>query len=794
MENPDLNHKSRRNTLKTELEKYLKYKYWFIFSAIVAVSMAYLYIRYATPQYKAKATIQIVEEKSAPSELSLFSDLNLLPGGSKKVEDEIEVIRSRTNVREVIKNLGLDKSVMHVGRVKNSEIYGNVPVNISMDSVVRDIKFSCYITPLNQTNFMYWTDENEDQQKRTFGDEIITERGKITILPADSKNLEPYIGEKLMIVMSPLDDVTLSYQKGLGTAIADEFSSIINLTIQSPVQQKGMDFLDELVNIYNLNGKNDKKIIADRTAEFIDARIADIYSDLSEADQSAEDFKAGRGISDIQSQSNINLNVSAANQQELQNAQIQLQIANSVSDELESQEGYGILPSNIGLADPSITNTTALYNQKVLERERLLKSSNEKNPVIVNIDRQLENLKKSMQSSLNSMTNNLDLRVNNLSSQLASINSKIYSAPRNERALREITRKQQTVEGLYLYLLQKREEAQIAYASASPNSKIVDQAFPASKYPVAPKKSIIFLASLLLGLLIPAGIVYGLDILDDKVHSAYGLEKTVSGFGVPVIGELPRLKNKSIKTVAREDRSVLSEALRIIRTNMDYLLKTELKGNARKNVIYVSSSLPTEGKTFFSTNLSLILSNTGKKVLLVGADIRNPKFYMFFSEANGQINDKRANFKKGAGLTDYLFDDSLTLKDIANSSEVNDNKIDVIHSGKTFPNPSELLMSDRLGKLLDSASKTYDYVIVDTAPMMPVTDTLVISDHADLLIYVTRAGQTSIGDIEFPLKLRKEGKLKNLAFVVNGVKSSELGYGGKYGYGYGTKAKKWWHF
>ncbi|MDF0717412.1 polysaccharide biosynthesis tyrosine autokinase [Muricauda sp. 334s03] len=794
MDNPNMNLKSHKNSLKEELEKYLKYKYWFILSLIVAITSAYLYIRYATPLYQANTIIQIVEEKSSPSELSLFSDLNLLPGGSKKVEDEIEVLRSRTNVREVVKNLGLDKKVMHVGRVKNSEIYGKVPVKVYVDSVVRDVKFSCYISPLNQTKFLYWTDENEEQQERTFGDEIITERGKITIFPEDSKNLKPYIKEKLLIVISPIDDVTSSYQKGLGTTLADEYSSIINLTIQSPVQQKGMDFLNELINIYNLNGKNDKKIIADRTAEFIDARIADIYSDLSEADQSAEDFKAGRGIADIQSQSNINLNVSAANQQELQDAQIQLQIANSVSDELESQEGYGILPSNIGLADPSIINTTAIYNQKVLERERLLKSSNEKNPVIVNIDRQLENLKKSMQSSLNSMTNNLNLRVNNLSSQLATINSKIYSAPRNERALREITRKQQTVEGLYLYLLQKREEAQIAYASASPNSKIVDSAFPASKFPVAPKKSIIYLASFLLGLLVPAGIIYALDIMDDKIHSAHTLEKLVSSAGVPVIGELPRLKSKSVKTVAKEDRSVLSEALRIIRTNMDYLLKIESKNESLKNIIYVSSSLPREGKTFFSTNLALILSSTGKKILLVGADIRNPKFYLFFNNGKESVIDQKADFKNSAGLTDYLFDENLGLKDIISTNELNNNTVDVIHSGKTFPNPSELLMSERFGSLMKAASLQYDYVIVDTAPMMPVTDTQLISEYANLLIYVTKAGKTSVGDVEFPLKLRKEGKINHLAFVVNGVKTSELGYGGKYGYGYGTKARKWWHF
>ncbi|GLU44902.1 tyrosine-protein kinase family protein [Allomuricauda sp. NBRC 101325] len=784
----------QKNDLKDQVSKYLKYKLWFILSIVVSISISYLYIRYATPKFQANATIKIVEDKSTPSELSLFSDLNLLPGGSKKVEDEIEVLRSRTNIRQAVINLELDRKVLHVGRVKNSEIYGDNPIKIAIDSIIKDVKFSCYIVPLSQTNFSYWTEEDEQEQKKTFGDGIITELGKITILPEDMDKFRPFIGEKLKIEINPIDDVTLFYQKALGTSIADDYSSIIYLSIQDAVQEKASDFLNELIEIYNDNGKNDKKIIADKTAEFIDDRIADIYSDLSEADQSAEDFKAGRGLTDIQSQSNINLNVSAANQQELQDAQIQLQIAESVSDELESQDGYGILPSNIGLADPSITSTTAKYNQYVLERERLLKSSNEKNPVIVNIDKQLESLKKSMQSSLNSMQNNLNLRVNNLSSQLATINSKIYSAPRNERALREITRKQQTVEGLYLYLLQKREEAQIAYASASPNSKIVDAAFPASKFPVAPKKSLIYFASLLLGFLIPAGVIYGMHMLDDKVHSAHTLEKLVSNVGVPVIGELPKLKSKSVQTIAKEDRSVLSEALRIIRTNMDYMLKMESKSDTKKNIVYVSSSLPAEGKTFLSTNLSLILASTGKKVLLVGADIRAPKFHLFFNDGDEQLKKQKSNFQKSAGLTDFLFNESLTLKDILNTSEIKSNKVDVIHSGKIFPNPSELLMSERFGELMETVSKLYDYVIVDTAPMMPVTDTLIISEHASLLLYVAKAGKSTIEDIEYPLKLRKEGKLNHLAFVVNGVKSSELGYGGKYGYGYGKSGKRWWKF
>jgi len=597
------------NVFREQLFKYLKYKYWIVFSLVLSIFLAYVYLRYATPKYQAKATIQIVKEKSAASQLSVFSDLNILPGSSSSVLDEIEVLSSRSNISQVIEKLKLHKRVFHVGNVKSSEVYGKPPVDMllgSSDSLFNDRKFSFYIVPKSMTNFTYLSEENEEKKDYVFGDEIDTEIGKITLLPKENDILKRFIGEKLRLEILPINEAALNYKKALRTSILDDFSSVINITLQDAVKQKAVDFLDELIRVYVENGKRDKRRVADRTADFIDDRIADIYNDLADADQSAEDFKAGRGLTDIQSQSNINLNVSATNQQELQSAQIQLDIASSVSSLLDSQEGFDILPANVGLTDPSINNATARYNQLVSQREQLLRSSNEKNPVIVNIDEQLDNLKTSMKSSLNSMTNNLNLKANKISSQLATLNSKIYSAPRNERALRDITRKQQTVEGLYLYLLQKREEAQIAYASAAPNSKLVDPAFPTSKFPVSPKKLIIYLISFVLGLAVPIGAIYGLELLDNKIHNLRSIQKL--GLDIPVIGELPRLKKNSKKVIEKNDRSVLSEALRIIRTNLDYLLKTALKNGLRKNVIYVTSGLPEEGKTFFSTNLAMILS------------------------------------------------------------------------------------------------------------------------------------------------------------------------------------------
>ena len=384
---------------------------------------------------------------------------------------------------------------------------------------------------------------------------------------------------------------------------------------------------------------------------------------------------------------------------------------------MERQQGYDILPPNLGLTDPAIIGTTERYNQLVLQRERLLKSSNEKNPVIVNIDEQLRSLSSGLKSSLNNTIRNLNLKVDNLSSQMATLNSKIYSTPRNERALREITRKQQTVEGLYLYLLQKREEAQITYASAAPNSKVVDSAFLVSRFPISPKKKIIVLAFLLIGFLIPAMAIYGTQLIDDKIHNAQSLEEL--GIGVPILGEMPKLQRKAKTLIGKNDRSMLSEALRVIRTNLDYLLRRQQTDNIKSHVIFITSSIPEEGKTFFASNLAIILAATGKRTLLVGADIRNPKFEVVFDHYNEHKKKKRTTYVD-KGLTDFLRDTSVSVTDITVQQNVNGSIIDIVYTGKTLQNPTETLMNNRFGDLVTETSKNYDYILVDTAPMMPV--------------------------------------------------------------------------
>ncbi|NJB35375.1 GumC family protein [Croceivirga sp. JEA036] len=777
-----------KNALKEELRPYLKNWYWFVLSLLLFITLGFFVIRYTTPKYKAQAKVQIVDEQGSGG-LDLFKELDIFSGSKNKVEDEIEIIASRSNLIAVVEKLKLNTVIQSLGNIRNTELYKDPPINLNLvapDSIVSKSQLEFFFHFKNKTKFEYALEEGQAFKTHAFGEKLATAIGDIVVTPNIS-DFDAVKKNEYKVSFKPVNLVAENYKKKIKLGVPREYSNIITLSLEDPVREKAQDILNELILTYNNNAIKDKQEIADKTSEFINARITDISTNLSDVDQSAEDFKTGRGVTDISSEANINLNVGASNRQELASAQTQLNIASSMKSLVDQQNNFEVLPANLGLSDATIANTTQQYNQLVQERQRLLKSSNEKNPVIVNLDQQLQGLKRTMQASLNSTVNNLGMQVNTLSGQQAIINSKIYSAPKNERALRDITRRQQTTESLYLYLLQKREESQIAVASTAPKSKVVESAYY-SNIPVAPKKKIIFLAFGIMGLLLPFGFIYTKNLLSNKVENMNKLEGLVNN--IPIIGELPRITKSGEKLVSKSDRSVLAESLRIIRANLDYILKSK-KGN--NNLIFISSGISGEGKTFLSLNLALTMANTNKRVLLIGADIRNPKFEEVL-ELRSTASLKSGGGNKAYGLTDFLSDEQLDIRDVISSLLIKDSKLDVVFSGKVPPNPTELLMNSRMERLLEETAYAYDYVIVDTAPLMLVSDTLHLARLTENFIYVVRSGITEKDTIQFPIKLKEEGKINGLMFVVNDVKEANLGYAGKYGYGYGANTKPWYKF
>lgn len=784
---------NKKEDIKSVLITYLKQWKWFALCGLVALIIAHIKIRYTIPEYQVQAQIQIVQDKNSGNEMSVFQDLNILGGTSKQVEDEIEILASRSNFIEVVKEIGANVEVIALGKIINSEVYKSIPFNINFiatDSIVQNSNYSFVFEFLSDTTFGFAESEDLPVKVYSFGKGVPTKMGDIIITPntLSPKNLN---GKRYRVQIRPVVAVANSIKNGVNIAMTGEMSNILNLTMTGSIPEKSKDILNKLIEVYNNNAVEEKKKIADTTSDFINNRIQLISGTLSAVDKDAQEMLTEKGMTGSGLEVGAAVQVSAASRQNLENAKVQLNMVSGMRDYINDESGFEQMPV-VDLGSGAISQATSQYNQLVAERDRLLKSADERNPMIVNLDQQLNGLRTTMKSSLAALENNLGMNVSTLQNQMGRIQGTIYSAPANQRELRNITRKQETTESLYLYLLQKREESQIAFASAAPKSNVVNHAYLSSPSPVKPKKSIMYLASLILGLLVPFSVVFAKDQLDTKIHNRHSLETLTKD--VPVLGELPSLSKKDSKIIINDDRSVLAEALRIIRANLDFLIKTRRASDKNKNnVVYVTSSTPGEGKTFVSTNLSMILSSTQKKVLLVGADIRNPKLYSFFS---GDSVDKlkTPTRNKDAGFTEYLLDDSIKVKDIIRPMLVHNNTIDVIYSGKIPPNPAELLMSTKVKDLLDEVSELYDYVIVDTAPMMVVSDTLLIAPYANHIIYVTRAGVTDEAAVQFPLNLREEGKLKGVSFVVNDVSLDNLGYGGKYGYGYSKTSKKWWKF
>ncbi|MCB0438700.1 MAG: polysaccharide biosynthesis tyrosine autokinase [Mangrovimonas sp.] len=769
---------------KSMARTYTKHWFWFIFCGILAISLAFLYLRYQIPQYSAQAQIKLIDKES-DSQLSVFKDLGVISddNSSMRAEDEILTVKSRYNLMQVVKRLKLNVRYFLVGNVVDSELYKVTPINLTFsasDSLIYKSNYVFYLDLVSNTTLRFTENIDEPGKAFKYGDSIDTYLGNMTVTLNKDYHEKSLKDLRLKVVINPVSTVAQRYSGKISISPEQRGSNILNVYLADPVQEKAQDVINELLTVYNENTILDKKAIADRTSNFINNRISSLYSELSTVDQTAAEFKSTRGLTNIDSQSDMNLSASVEEQQELQNTQVQMNMISALEDEIDTYNGYNdYIPYGVGVDDPNLGNYITKYNDLVSQRKKLLESSGTNNPAVVQLDQQLSDLKVNLKSSISSINKNLNLKANTLSENLNRYKSSLYMAPKNAKALRDITRKQETKEALYLYLLQKREESQIAYASTESNIKIIDPAYSLSKAPIGPDKKVVYLGAFLLGMIIPFFLIYTRNLLDTKIHTRKDLEKLIDVN--PILGEIPAVSKKQTKTIVKNDHSVLAEALRILRANLDYMLKSTMDAKKPNNIVYITSSVSGEGKSFVSLNLSSILSKSNLKVLLIEADIRNPKLITNFP-----------GFKKNEikGLTDYLYDETVTVEDVVTSVS-KDHKFDLIFSGKIPPNPTDLLMNKRLELLLTRAANEYDYVIVDTSPLVPVADTLLISKFASVLLYVVKSNETESKIIEHPIKLKEQGKLNRLAFVMNNVKSSDLGYGGKYGYGYGNK-KKWW--
>tara|TARA_B110000285_G_C15127947_1_gene621538 strand:+ start:918 stop:3293 length:2376 start_codon:yes stop_codon:yes gene_type:complete len=770
--------------IKEFFEQFLFRWKWFVIGVIILMSISFLYLRYTQPVYSSNGLILIKDEKKggAMPDMAVFEDLGVF-GSIGNLENEIQVLKSRKITTEVVKALELNKKTIIRGDrtgFKAVELYAKSPISIrhnQHDSLLYDLSSNFEITILDNDKINIEETGNKQFGTVHFGNVIETSIGNLIVEKNSEFNLN-FISRKFEIKISTINQVISDLIESIKIKATNKDSYVLSITSNGPVIDKNNAIINELIRQHANDQLADKNQISKKTRDFIQERMEFISKELTDVDNANLRFKKDNGLINVSTDAQILLAKSNEIEKKLIETNIQLNLVNYMSDFIQKQTGFEtLLPSNLGIEDRSVAEMISNYNKLVLERNKLLLASSEFNPLVNERKDQLINVKYSIENSLKNIVTSFQIELSALNSKTKIYDNQLSSIPGFEKEYRDIFRQQQIKETLYLYLLQKREENEIALSANVANTKIIDHAF-CNEIPISPNKKIIYLGAFFLGLLFPAALIYVLDLFDNKVHSQKDLEK----YGLPHLANIP-LSNENEKLVAQNNpRSVLSEAFRILRTNVAFLFSKE-----KRNTIFVTSTIAGEGKTFVSLNVAHSLALTGKKVCVIGLDLRAPKLLQYL--------ELQTNLK---GVSNYIIDPNLRHSELTIPIPGTENLF-LLPSGITPPNPSELLLKPRFEQLMNELKDEYDYIIADTAPVSLVTDTLTVAKFADVTLYVTRANKLDKRMLEFPAKLYAEKKLNNMSVIVNAVdmkKGGSYGYG--YGYGYGddfeSDKKKWYQF
>lgn len=555
--------------------------------------------------------------------------------------------------------------------------------------------------------------------------------------------------------------VLKEYVNSLSIAPTSKTTSVVVISLENTNTRRGRDYINKLLEMYNINANNDKNEVAQKTAEFIDERIGIISKELGSTEQDLENFKRSAGITDLSSEAQIALTGNAEYEKKRVENQTQINLVMDLQRYMKGNE-YEVLPSNIGLQDAASAGAIDRYNQMLVERKRLLRTSTENNPTIINLDTSIRAMRTNVQATLDATLKGLQITKEDLAREASRYSRRINDAPTQERQFVSIARQQEIKSGLYLMLLQKREENAITLAATANNAKIIDEAL-ADDNPISPKKTIVYLVALVLGVGLPVGVIYLIGLTKFKIEGRADVEKLTS---LPVVGDVPLADEKTGSIAVFENQNnLMSETFRNVRTNLQFMLENG------KNVILVTSTISGEGKSFISANLAISLSLLGKKVVIVGLDIRKPGLNKVFNIP-----------KKEHGITQYLTNTTANLMDFVQPSDINKNLF-ILPGGTVPPNPTELLARGGLEKAIETLKANFDYVILDTAPVGMVTDTLLIGRVADLSVYVCRADYTHKAEFTLINELAENNKLPNLCIAVNGLDLNSRKYGYYYGYG-----------
>lgn len=763
---------------------------WFVLSLIICLGAAHIYLRYATPIYQAAAKLLIKEEQNGRRGNSIQSSANLgIISNSNGIDNEMEILKSRTLAQQAVYDLKLYTTYRHEGRIKDHLIYGEQEVNVDMDYE--------HLKKLNAPMNFKITREGRNYHvvgsyfvpidDNSYNPGPVTVDKVITALPAtlgtrvgmvkftQNGNYMLRDGESLKVTMIAPEIAAGKYVGSLSVSPSTKATSIAQLVITDEIPQRAIDYLKQLAIVYNRQANEDKNQIAVRTEQFINQRLEKINAELGNTEGQLENYKKRNNMVQLSMNASTAFSNADSYAQKLNEANTQVALLDELTKYMnEPSNRHQPIPSNVGLNDASATSLINKYNEIALQRNQLLHSASESSPTVTPLTSQLDDLQASIKRAMSQARAGLNIQRNSIASQQGKYQGQISNTPEQERILTQIGRQQEVKSGLYLMLLQKREENSISLAATADKGKLIDNPVFAGK--VTPKDSIILMIAFGLGLAIPALILFLLAFFRYKIEGHDDVAKLTK---LPIIADVAiasdRAKTKADIVVHENKNNLMEEIFRSLRTNLQFLMKEHDK------VILMTSTTSGEGKTFIASNVAISFALLGKKVVLVGLDIRKPRLAELF-----EIDDHHH------GITNLLIKDNITWDDVNKqivNSGVNSN-LDLLMAGPVPPNPGELVTRKSLEETIDTLKEHYDYIVIDTAPVGLVTDTLALGRIANATVYVCRADYTQKSSFGLINGLAYEKKMPNMSIVLNGVDLSKKKYGYYYGYGkYGKYGK-----
>lgn len=751
------------NSIKTEKLLSTILAYWPVLAVCVVVTMlaAYIYLRYTTPRYMSYAKVLIKDEKKSGSmgEGQLLQELGLQTTAAN-IENEVEIFKSRTLMKKVVDELQLNIHYYAPGRIKTSEYYysdlpfrfvplfdnGNVPLRYKYQIKINGDKGFTITDKKNS-----WSGAWGDTVNLPIGPVVIKDRRKLAN--------PSYELDECSIEIKATEYQAIKTLRQLDVDPVNK-ASILQLSVSDVLPERGEDILNELIEAYLQANIDDRNKTLDATVEFIDERLKGVTYELSGIEKNIEQFKSSRKLTDLSEQSKMLLNYTSEYARQLTDKEVKLSVVESLEQYLNDERNRErIVPSSLLVEDDAAMNAMKSYNDLQLKRAALLMTSTEDNPFVVNLDKQLENIREDMIRSLAAMKQAIQVSIKELESRAGFVDAQIRQVPEEERIYLEYSRQQNIKQELYLFLLKKREESAISKSSTVANARIVDPA-KSDTVPYSPKPMRIYLAAFALGLILPGLWIFIKEVFNVKIS---GKEDIRNLTAMGIIAEIGHSDTGEEIVVFKESKTVIAEQFRALRTNMQFLLAGE-----DEKVILMTSSMSGEGKSFVALNLAVTLSLSGEKVALLELDLRKPKI----SEA--------LDLKNSKGFTQYIIGQA-ELKEIIQPSGVVPS-LHIMPSGAVPPNPSELLSSKKLNELFDTLKKEYDYIVVDSAPVGLVTDAQLLSKYSDTVLYVCRMNYTYKEQLRNADELMRSGKMQKMNLVVNDMKAK----GGVYGYGYGS--------